>query len=321
MKIARSFSLFPLPDPLSLFPFGYAQGEPSSFSLSAMVYNEPHSYLIKLGLSHWNNWRANNPNVIPLLEGANLNLLDLSGFNLRGANIRGANLFGTDLVKADLAGADLEKADLTAADLNNTNLKGANLSEARLIRTQALGTNFERAVLTGACIEDWNIDSTTNLNGAICDYIYLKSKYCPDMKGYVLQERRPYNGNFEPGEFTKLFQKTLETVDLIFPNGIDWQAFLVAFQQLEERRGSELSIQGIENKQKGTFVVRVNVEPKDNKAELEQYFKHQYQLAIQETEKKYREQLKDCTNAPDEPISSYRHQSADLKQMIQKWMS
>lgn len=282
-----------------------------------MVYSEPHSYLVKLGLFHWNSWRAKNPNVTPMLEGANLNLLDLSGFNLRGANIGGANLFGTDLIEADLTGADLSKADFTGADLKQANFTGADLSQARLIRTQAVGSNFEKAIFTGACVEDWTIDSATNLDGVICDYIYLKSRYCPDQKRYLLEERRPYSGNFEAGEFTRLFQKTLATVDLIFRNGIDWQAFLVAFQYLEAEHGSrDLSIQGIENKNQGTFLIRLNVALEDDKAEIEKFFKHQYKLALEAREDNYREQLKGCVDDPDQVIANYRQQSADLKEMI-----
>jgi hypothetical protein len=43
--------------------------------------------------------------------------------------------------------------------------------------------------------------------------------------------------NFDPGEFTKLFQKARVTVDLIFLHGIDWQAFLVSFQHYRLKRG------------------------------------------------------------------------------------
>ncbi|MCP2727663.1 pentapeptide repeat-containing protein [Limnofasciculus baicalensis] len=282
------------------------------------LYNEPHSYLVKLGVSYWNDWRERNPEVTPILAGANLNLLDLSGFNLRGANIQGANLFGTDLIEADLTGADLTKADLTAADLSHANFRGATIANVRLIRTQALGTSFEQAILTGSCIEDWNIDSATNFNDVLCDYIYLKSKYCPENRGYSLEERRPYNGIFEPGEFSKLFQKTLETLDLVFRNSIDWQAFLMTFQELNRKRvGSELSIQAIENKQRGTLVVRVNVRDEDNKAEIEQSFKQLYQVALEATEIKYLEQLEGKVDDPAREIASYRQRYANLQFMIE----
>ena len=109
----------------------------------------------------------------------------------------------------------------------------------------------------------------------ICDYIYLKENQ---------QERRPHdpNKNFAPGEFTKLFQKVLETVDLIFKDGIDWQAFLASFQNLQVKCGSdELTIQSFENKGDGAFVIRVNVPRGADKAEIEKYLKRQYQLEAQ----------------------------------------
>ena len=282
-----------------------------------MVYSEPHSYLVKLGLFHWNSWRQKHPDVTPMLEGANLNLLDLSGFNLRGANIQGANLFGTDLLEADLTDANLRKADFTGADFRNALLCGADLSEARLIRTQALGTNFEKAIFTGVCLEDWNIDSTTNLTGVICDYVYLKSRYSPKTKRYVLQERRPHSGTFETGEFTKLFQKTLDTVELIFRNGIDWQAFLVAFQDLEKEQGDfPVSIQSIETKHRGTVIIHLYVLPEEDKAKIEQSFKQRYKQELQRIEAEYREKL-DVRVHSEELIAKYRQRNADFKAMIQ----
>jgi uncharacterized protein YjbI with pentapeptide repeats len=77
---------------------------------------------------------------------------------------------GLILVWADLSSADLIGADLSNADLRNARLDGANLS-----RVIAIDTNFEKAIFTGACIGDWSIDRSTNLNDISCDYIYLKS--------------------------------------------------------------------------------------------------------------------------------------------------
>jgi len=264
---------------------------------------------VRLGASNWNNWRNNNPNEVPILEEANLNLLDLSGLNLRGANLKGANLFGTDFIEADLTGADLREADLTAADLSQADLTGVDLREARLIRTQALATNFNQVRFTGACLEDWNIDPSTNLDGVICDYIYLKSKYVPEQKLYLLKERRPYNGNFEAGEFTKLFQKVLEPLSLVFRNGIDWQAFLTSFQELQlECSNHELSIQALENKNSGVLVIKLNVPNDANKAQIEQSFKHKYRIAIQSKE----ENLTDSA----EQLALYRQQSADITEIV-----
>ena len=154
----------------------------------------------------------------------------LSGANLDGANLSDANLFSTYLSKANLSRANLSGADLRGANLNGANLsdanlggadlRGADLSFANLIgadleTSQVIGVNFYNAILTGACIQNWYINNTTNrvicerttkLDGVICDYVYLHR---------TKTERRPINGNFAPGEFASLYKKIIETTDLI----------------------------------------------------------------------------------------------------------
>jgi hypothetical protein len=78
-----------------------------------------------------------------------------------------------------------------------------------------------------ACVEDWNINTDTNLKNIKCDYIFLKSSWNKEERKYTFSERRPHQKDklFEPGDFEKLVRKSQETVDLIFRNGIDWQAF------------------------------------------------------------------------------------------------
>jgi Pentapeptide repeats (8 copies) len=75
--------------------------------------------------------------------------------------------------------------------------------------------------------------------------------------------------NFKEGEFEKFITKAQNTVDLIFTNGIDWQAFLEDFLKLKSETGDELSIYSIEDKWDGYFVVRVNVPPDADKKEIE----------------------------------------------------
>jgi hypothetical protein len=133
--------------------------------------------------------------------------------------------------------------------------------------------------LTGVCIEDWNINSQTNLDDIICDYVYLQNNQ---------QKRRPHDTNkiFTPGEFTKLFQIALETVDLIFSDGIDWQSFLTSFQKLQiECGGDELAIQAIEKKSGIAFVIRVEVPPDTGKAIIEESFWRKYKSILEAKDK------------------------------------
>ncbi len=250
------------------------------------------------------------------LRGADLTGADLSMSYLNGAKLGELIIVSSNwqLAEVDiepyryerrvlptkLRGANLSKACLDGVNLSNLDLSGVNLTEASLIQTQALSTDFSGATFTGACIQDWNINSATKLDDVKCDYVYLKLDWSEERQHY-LSERRPSSGKFAPGDFTKLFQKALETVDLIFSNGIDWKAFLASFQKLQvECGGEELSIQAIENKNDGTFVIRVNVPPDANKVEIEKYLKREYELELKARDERLQ--------ILDEQISFYREQ-------------
>lgn len=240
------------------------------------------------------------------LSKANLSGADLIGAKLIGTKLSGVNLSGANLSEANLSGAHLVGANFKGANLRGANFSSANLRGANLQRTKALNTNFNKAVLTGVCLEDWLINSTTNLNEVICEYVYLQGEN---------KERNPSHGNFVPGEFTELFQKPLETVDLIFRNGIDWQAFLTAFQKLPVKLGSNLlSIQGIENRDNGVLMIRVKIAVDINKLEVENYLKREYDRELKAIDKEYRYQRQ----AQYDQVAAYRQQSADLTEIIKR---
>ena len=295
-----------------------------------MADEEQLKRILKQGFASWNHWRIGKTAVEVNLRGANLldadlrganlvnadlgetNLInaDLRGVDLRGANLSGANLSGANLSLAHLDGVDLSGADLSAANLRGASLRNANLSDVDFRRIQALGTNFTSSHLTGACIEDWHINSETRLDDVECEYIYLK---------HNSQERRPSdpNRNFALGEFTKLFQRAISTVDLIFRNGVDWQALLISLEKLRvEADGAELTVQAIENKDDGAFVVRVNVPPDADKGAIEKFVKQEYDLALKTLDVKYRYELK----AKDVEIESYRRENTNLMKLAE-WAS
>ncbi|KAF3885792.1 MULTISPECIES: pentapeptide repeat-containing protein [Nostocales] len=220
------------------------------------------------------------------LCGAHLSGANLSGADLRESKIRRANFDGANLSRVNLSGADLYrtsfcKASFDGAELVETNLSGANLSQAnlkgaKLIRVQALNTNFSEALFTEACLENWNINTSTNLDNIIADYIYLQE---------TNKERCPLYGNFLPGDLTVIIRKNLETIDLVFYQGIDWKAFSDTFKNVEiENQDAQLDILNIEKKENGTLTVQVKVSSNGDKIKIYNDLMQGYEIALKALE-------------------------------------
>ena len=311
--------------------------------------NPEHLELIKQGGEQWNWWREENFEVHPNLRGAVLNGADLRGADLHGVDLHGASLVQANLCEASLYGADLSKASLREAFLYRANLSGANLSdaclrhadlsqanlsevdlcraslyaadliesdlsgadlseadlrEANLIQTQVLRTRFEQSIFTGACLKDWNANRSTKFEGVICEYVYLQSWW---------KDRRPREGTFKQGEFAALFQQVVDTVDLIFKDGIDWQAFFQSFQELQgQYADQDLSIQAIEKKRDGAFIVRLEVAEDADKTVIESSARELYETKLALMEQRYR----DVLEAKEGEIAAYREQSTNLMEII-----
>jgi beta-lactamase regulating signal transducer with metallopeptidase domain len=149
-----------------------------------------HKEIIDRGVTEWNRWRDEHPDIMPNLVGVNLSEANLEGANLenaklmgadlkeanlknailtgaklQGANLKEATLEGTVFTGAELTGADLKEVDLTGKDLRGIRLIGANLKEASLKRADLReadlrGVNIKEANLTGADLRE------TDLRGA-----------------------------------------------------------------------------------------------------------------------------------------------------------
>ena len=196
-----------------------------------------------------------------------------------GASLRGANLISADLSNANLKLADLGEATLQAACLNNVNLREA----------LAIGTNFTTAQMSGTCLEGWNIDHTTILDNVESKYIYLLEEAKPETDD---KERRPSSGYFQPGDFTKLFQEVLDTVDLIFRNGVEFKAFMSSFKKVKvENGGVQIEIKSMENKGDGVVVVKIDVPPETNKEKIHREFMQFYDENVKVLDKKYHQKL------------------------------
>ena len=236
---------------------------------------------IKLELARPGKTLLINPQVRELLINPSTGAeQDLSKADLRGANLDGANL---------------QRTNLRLADLSQASFKYANLREANLTEVNAVNADLSHANLTGACVENWNIDATTKLENIDCQYVYLLNNQ---------KERRPSSGEFEPGEFTQLFEEVFDTVDLIFRDGMDWKALMNTLKEVQvQNEDTPLQVQAIENKGNGVFIVKVHVPPDANKEKIHQEFTEIYQIKAQLT-------------AQDEQLKFLREQNTDLMQII-----
>lgn len=116
-----------------------------------MADNE-HITLIVQGAEAWNQWRVNNPQTRPLLNGVDLSTMNLAGMDLSKADLSEANLSNTNLSQANLSGAVLSEANLSEA-----NLSGALLNRAFLFETDLSGADLRRADLSQAFLSKANL--------------------------------------------------------------------------------------------------------------------------------------------------------------------
>lgn len=315
--------------------------------------SEEHLVILKQGVECWNEWRRRNPQCQIELDGADLSQLKLNKINFERANLREARFYRTELLKANLSRANLRGSDLSEAILGDADLSGALLSdsviegalvrranlseanlrrselietnltdanlfradlrEAQLVRTQALAVNFSQANFNGACIQDWHINSETNLDSVSCDYVYLK---------ILNKERRPATGMFGEGEFTKLFRVITDTVDLIFHERINWNAFTYAFESTKnECEGAKLAVRSIENTDDGVVIVKLRVSQKSNRTTVHGAFMQGYNFAKLLLESSQNERLNDKMleiAAKDAEIAYYSRDNSNQREQINK---
>ena len=142
---------------------------------------------------------------------------------------------------------------------------------ATLLETKLHGADLTRAILTGACIQDWSLDAQTKLDFVVCDFIYQKVEWDPDQQSVVFRDRLPAQaGQFlTPGDLMQWVRRThIITIDLVF-DSINWRAFHRAFTQVRSIYGNDfIMIQGIDTTQEGDLVIRLNAPLGDIQGQL-----------------------------------------------------
>lgn len=129
--------------------------------------DEKHVELLRQGELAWNQWRRENPNVIPDLRRAELQSSQLANCDLSAADLREARLAWADLRSTSLRSADLRGvlindarapyADFSDSQLQNSCLWGSDFREAVFCRADLSGANLMCAQLIRADFTDANL--------------------------------------------------------------------------------------------------------------------------------------------------------------------
>jgi len=132
--------------------------------------NPEHVAILKQGVEVWNRWRAENPDVIPDLNGANLEKVQLREINLEGstiveANLREAMIFESQLMRVNFENSDLSNTNFWGSELTSANLKYTKLARAQFITANLSLSDFSYADLCGAVLMGANL-TATKLNHA-----------------------------------------------------------------------------------------------------------------------------------------------------------
>lgn len=114
--------------------------------------DEAQVKILKQGVKAWNDWRQENPRILPDLTaiemlGSNLAGINLDAADLTYAKLGGSYLSGANLINAALSFADLSKTDFDTAELVHANLSDSNLSGATFNGTNLHVANLRRAIL------------------------------------------------------------------------------------------------------------------------------------------------------------------------------
>lgn len=110
-----------------------------------MMANKEQLAMLKRSVSEWNQWRKENPGIIPDLFEARL-----SDANLEGADLNNAILTYATFSRANLSNAILNKANLSGVSLRWADLIGATIHGASFIEADLRGANLNEADVTGS---------------------------------------------------------------------------------------------------------------------------------------------------------------------------
>jgi|SRR5271165_1279567 len=133
-----------------------------------------HAQILRLrGSKGWNEWREENPAVVPDLRGSDFSecrehasrAYTFFHTNLRGAFLNNADLHESEFFETNLQDANLSNCEAWSAEFERVNLCGANLTAADLRSVHLANTDLRRANLRGAIVATATLENV-RLEGA-----------------------------------------------------------------------------------------------------------------------------------------------------------
>lgn len=186
---------------------------------------QEHLSVLKEGVTTWNQWRKEHPQIQPDLRDAHLHSAHLRNADLHNADLRNAdlreailvvaNLRGANLLRAVLSGADLSHAFLSKAHLSGANLSGANLKQVDLSGANLGGALLNRANLSGADLTHAHLIGTFLYNA---DLSFADLKHA-DLRSADLRDMNFNRAWIENTSFGDRDFRVIKGLDTVIHNG------------------------------------------------------------------------------------------------------
>jgi uncharacterized protein YjbI with pentapeptide repeats len=112
--------------------------------------NKEHLKILKQGVAVWNQWRRDNPRIIPELEGLDIERARDGNEDFVGTYVDERKFIRVNFAGIDLSHARLSNAKLNFADLTASNLSKASLFDVGLNMAMLAGANLHSAFAMGA---------------------------------------------------------------------------------------------------------------------------------------------------------------------------
>lgn len=237
-------------------------------------------------------------------QGTNFQHADLKEVSFTGANLKSCNFARAKIPRTNFRGAkhlDQARLDqtyldrpkvlqiattgnghnqvLSNLDLQGIYLKGADLSGAFFVQTKLADADLSESDLTGACIDNWDIQRTTKLEGIACKYVFMRYQD-GDKRNRIPLGNEEFNDN----GFENFVRSLLDTLDLYHKQDFDPVASLLALKELRKKHKELLTIVVLENRDNG-FLIKIQTSGRNENITLERDYFDRYKIHLNSASK------------------------------------